>query len=273
MGKTMLELDCMTDLCDLTFKMWDKGWDEGNGGNVSILLDEDEAEQLEKYPADMVRTFPIRDIPDNVRGRYFVVTATGSFFQHIKVEPQDLVGVVHIPRVGDCYEIVAGYEAGGKPTVEFESHLRSHASRLAVDPSHHVIMHNHSTGIVTMTHCGPTDEKGFTVALWRMVSESILKFPEGIGFMPWCVCGTEEIGIATAEKMKNHRVVVWQYHGVLSSGSSLRNAYGLLEIVDKAAEVYVGSHACAHVNPGISDAQLQALADARGIKPHEGYLG
>ncbi len=272
MAISLLDLPCAQDMVDLTYKMWQKGWDEGNGGNISALLDEDEAAALEKLPADQVRTYPMRDIPDIVRDRYFLVTSTGSFFQYVCERPKELLGVVHIPAEGDFYEIVAGYEAGGRPTSEFESHLRSHASRMEVNPKHHVIMHNHAAAVLSMTHMGPTDERDFTVALWRIITEASILFPDGVGFIPWCVCGTEELGRKTAEKMRDRRIVVWQYHGVLTAGDDMRDAFGLLETVEKAAEVYVRANACPNVNPGISDEGLKEVAAAFGVTLREGYI-
>ena len=269
---SMLDLPCTKDMRDLTYKMWQKGWDEANGGNISVLLDPEEAAAVEKLPADKVRTYPMKDIPEIVRDRYFLVSSTGSYFQYIDERPEELLGIVHIPAEGDYYEIVAGYEAGGRPTSEFESHLRSHASRMEANPNHHVIMHNHAIAVLTMTHMGPTDERDFTVALWRIITEAPILFPDGIGFVPWCVCGTEELGHKTAEKMKTRRIVVWQYHGVLTAGDDMRDAFGLLETVEKAAEAYVRANACAHVNPGISDEGLWEVAEAFKVTPREGYL-
>lgn len=267
-----LDLQCTKDMCDLTYKMWEKGWDEANGGNISCLLDPEEAAAITTYAQKDRRTYPMHNIPANVRGRSFLVSSTGSYFQYISEQPQNLLGIVRIPEQGDHYEIVAGYAAGGRPTSEFEAHLRSHAERLKHNPKHHVIMHNHATAILTMTHCGPTTEKELTVALWRIISEAIILFPDGVGFLPWCVCGNEEIGIKTANLMADHRIVLWQYHGVLTAGNDMRDAFGLLETVEKAAEVYVRANACANVNPGIDNEGLKLLAKTFGVTPREGYL-
>lgn len=271
-SKSLVDLLCAQDMCDLTYKMWDKGWDESNGGNISVLLSDEEASSLKQYDSEDVRTYPMHNIPDNVRDRYFLVTATGSYFQYIHELPEELLGVIHIPVKGDFYEIVAGYVKGARPTSEFESHLRSHAERMKHNPDHHVIMHNHAIAILSMSHCGPTNERDFTVALWKIISEAVILFPDGIGFIPWCVCGTEELGIATAAKMADRRIVLWQYHGVLTAGNDMRDAFGLLETVEKAAEAYVRANACPHVNPGIPDEGIQELADAFGVTPRAGYL-
>ena len=46
-----------------------------------------------------------------------------------------------------------------------------------------------------------------------MATESIVVFPEGVGVLPWMVCGTQLIGEHTAEK-KEVSAVIWALHGV-----------------------------------------------------------
>ena len=41
-----------------------------------------------------------------------------------------------------------------------------------------------------------------TRSLWRMCTECMMVFPDGIAVLPWMMGGTESIGQATAEKMK-----------------------------------------------------------------------
>mgnify|MGYP002516979301 FL=1 len=89
-----------------------------------------------------------------------------------------------------------------------------HIQRLRVDPKHRVVIHSHPTCTLAMTHILPYDEKVFTKELWKVMTECIVVFPEGIGVLPWMQCGTYEIGVATAEKMKDRRLVVWGLHGI-----------------------------------------------------------
>ena len=65
-----------------------------------------------------------------------------------------------------------------------------------------------------------------------------LVFPEGLAVLPWMKCGEGPIGPATAEKMKDKRVVVWPFNGIFSSGNSISDAIGLIEAIDKNAHVY-----------------------------------
>lgn len=72
-----------------------------------------------------------------------------------------------------------------------------------------------------MTFIHQLDEDAFIKTMWSLNSECILVFPEGIGLLPWMVCGNGEIGSVTARKMKEYRIVLWPQHGILAAGKSV----------------------------------------------------
>jgi rhamnulose-1-phosphate aldolase len=84
------------------------------------------------------------------------------------------------------------------------------------------------------------------------------------------VCGTEEIGIATAEKMKEHRLVIWTNHGIYGTGRDLDEAFGLIETVEKTAQIYVLS--LGHVVNVIPDEVIRGLAELWNLKMMDGVL-
>ena len=85
------------------------------------------------------------------------------------------------------------------------------------------------------------------------------------------VCGTNEIGLATAEKMKTARVVVWAQHGIYGAGADLDETFGLIETAEKAAEIYMK---IAHLplKTTISDEQMWQLVAHFGVTPRAGFL-
>jgi rhamnulose-1-phosphate aldolase len=85
------------------------------------------------------------------------------------------------------------------------------------------------------------------------------------------LCGTREIGIATAEKMSSSRLVVWGQHGIYGAGRDLDETYGLIETAEKAAEVYLKIAHLPRLNT-ITDDQLRQVAEHLGLTPREGYL-
>ncbi len=223
--------------------MYRLGWDERNGGNISYLLDENE---VAKY---LDLNHVIRDIPfagiqsssldaKKVAGKIFLVTGTGKYFKNVEADPETNTGIIRIAKDGSHAELLWGYKDGGRFTSELPAHLMSHMARLAVDPENRVVMHCHPTNTLAMTYVHPLDEKSFSHTLWTMSTECVVVFPEGVGVLPWMLCGTDEIGVATAEKMHDFRIVLWTNHGIYGAGKTLDETFGLIETVEKAATIY-----------------------------------
>ena len=104
-----------------------------------------------------------------------------------------------------------------------------------------------------------------------MQTESIVVFPEGIGVLPWMLCGGIEIGKATADKMKEYRAVVWSQHGLFTTGKNLDEVFGLIETIEKAAEIYMKIFD-KKIYQSISDENLKELAKAFKLTYKKGVI-
>lgn len=268
--KSILTAPFMTEMIRTTTNMYAHGWDERNGGNVSLLLDE--AEVCEYLDTEnILRTIPTGFRAADLDGKYFLLTGTGKYFKNVQYAPDVNLGVIRLNGGGETAELLWGFADGGSFTSELPAHMMSHAVRLSVRPDHRVIMHCHPTNLLAMTYVHDLDERAFTRTLWQMCTECMMVFPDGVNVLPWMLCGTNEIGRATAEKMRTARLVVWGQHGLYGAGASLDDAFGLIETAEKAAEIYLK---IAHLplKNTITDEQLRAQADHLGLTPREGYL-
>ena len=232
------------EMCKTTANMYRLGWDERNGGNISYLLKEEEvAEYLDLN--NVIRTIPLMGVNEEdfdaspLEGKIFIVTGTGKYFKNVESDPETNLGIVRIGKGGKNVELLWGYKDGGRPTSEFPAHMMSHIARLSVDTENRVVMHSHPTNTLAMNFVHELDEKKFTHTLWEMCTECIVVFPDGVGVLPWMLCGTSEIGKATAEKMKEFRLVVWAMHGIYGAGKTMDETFGLIETVEKAAQIYM----------------------------------
>ncbi|MBY4798240.1 rhamnulose-1-phosphate aldolase [Collinsella sp. AGMB00827] len=217
---------------------WQAGWGEFHAGNLSYLLSAEEMNQLSGFfRADPVHV-PATFDTCGLEGRAFLLTRSGGQFRTLPERVEQDMGII---RVQDgAYEILWGFENGtGRPTSELPAHLLCHASRLATNSQNRIVMHCHPTYLNAMSTIADLDEHAFTKTLWSLNSECVLVFPDGIGVMPWMVCGEGPIGPATAKKMSRYRVVVWPYHGIFAAGSSFDEVIGLIETIEKNARVYV----------------------------------
>ncbi|MCQ2415106.1 MAG: rhamnulose-1-phosphate aldolase [Lachnospiraceae bacterium] len=268
--KDILTAPFMVEMIRTVTEMYRHGWDERNGGNVSLLLDKSEADAyLEEN--GVIRTIPAGFSCPELAGRYFLVTGTGKYFKNVQYAPDVNLGLVRLDDTGENAELLWGFTDGGKFTSEFPAHMMSHAARLTIDPHNRVVMHCHPANLLAMTYVHSLDEREFTRTLWQMCTECIVVFPDGVNVLPWMLCGTSEIGIATAGKMQTARLVVWSQHGIYGAGKDLDETFGLIETAEKAAEIYMKIAHLPLVNT-ITDEQLHLLEERFGVRAREGYL-
>ena len=268
--KSILTAPWLTELVRTTANMYAHGWDERNGGNISLLLEEAEvSEYLDTE--NVLRTIPTGFSAPSLEGRYFLVTGTGKYFKNVQYAPEVNLGLIRLADGGQTAQLLWGFTDGGSFTSELPAHMMSHAVRLGVDPRHRVILHCHPDGLLAMTYVHELDERAFTRTLWQMETECIMVFPEGVNVLPWMLCGTNEIGEATAEKMRTARLVVWAQHGIYGAGRDLDETFGLIETAEKAAGVYLR---IAHLprKQTITDDALRQIAAHYGVSPREGWL-
>ncbi len=270
MMKNILEAPFMVEMVRTATNMYDHGWDERNGGNISVLLDEAEIADCVDVNK-VIRTIPTGFSAPALAGKYFLVTGTGKYFKNVQYDPAKNLGLLRISADGTQAELLWGYSDGGRFTSELPAHLMSHEVRLQINPANRVIMHCHPANLLAMTYVHTLDEREFTRTLWQMCTECIVVFPDGVGVLPWMLCGTNEIGEATAEKMKLSRLVVWGQHGIYGAGADLDETFGLIETAEKGAEIYMKIAHLPRLNT-ITDEQLHLLEKRFGIKGREGYL-
>ncbi len=258
--KNIFEAPFVVGMCKATANMYRMGWDERNGGNISVMLENDEVAEYLDINAP-IRSFDMGFDASVLAGKIFIVTGTGKYFKNVEDDPETNLGIIKIAADGTTAEVLWGYKDGGRPTSELPAHLMSHISRLPKNPENRVIMHSHPTNTLAMTYVHELSEKKFTHSLWEMCTECMVVFPDGIGVLPWMVCGTNEIGIATAEKMKEFRLVIWGQHGIYGCGKDLDEAFGLIETVEKAAQLYMMTAHLPRVNT-ITDPDLVEIVKA-----------
>ena len=268
--KNILEAKFMIEAIRTLTNLYRLGWDERNGGNLSYLLyDED----IEGYldTDKVIREIPMSFDASAIAGKIFLVTGTGKYFKNVQYDPEENLGIIKISDKGNIAELLWGFSDGGKFTSELPAHLMSHMVRLEIDPAHRVVMHTHPTNTIAMSLVHDISPRAFTRTLWQMQTESIVVFPEGVAVLPWMVCGTNDIGVATAEQLRRQRLCVWTAHGIYGTGRTLDEAFGLIETVEKAAQLYMLS-AGLGIKNGITDEELRALAATFGLDYRREYL-
>ena len=256
----------VVDILDLLYK---HNWDERNGGNLSLMIDENQAKEVCDTNS-IIKTFTYDFDMSDIINRYFIITATGSYFKNMKDHPEENLGIVKVLDK-NTLGLLWGYKNNSRPTSETPTHLKCHIERLKVDSLHRLVIHCHPTNVIAMTHVCPLSSDFFTEKLWKMQTESIVVFPDGIGVLPWILCGGVLIGEETAKLMKEYRSVIWAQHGVFCTGKTLDEVFGLIETIEKAAEIYMKVFD-KHIYQSISNDNLKEIADAFKISYRHGII-
>ena len=78
------------------------------------------------------------------------------------------------------------------------------------------------------------------------------------------------IGEATANKMKEHRLVTWTNHGIYGAGNDIDEAFGLIKTVEKTAQIYMMT--LGHVVNEIPDEVIIGLAKLWNLEMMPGVI-
>ncbi len=236
----ILKSKFMEGFVRLTDDAFRKGWHERNGGNYSYRIKCEEAEMvMDSFSFD--RDFaPIGVEVPNLAGEFFLVTGSGKFMRNVILDPAANTCVIQVDQDGKNYRIVWGLRDGGRPTSELPTHLMNHSIKKELTGGRHrVILHAHTTNVIALTFVLPLKDEVFTRELWEMATECPVVFPDGVGVVPWMVPGGREIALATAELMKKYDVAIWAHHGIFCSGEDFDLTFGLMDTVEKSAEILV----------------------------------
>ena len=262
----VLELKAVAKFADTCNQSWLKGWNERNGGNMSYRMKDEEVAAISHLFNDNGDWRPIGITVSNLAGEYFTVTGSGKFYMNIKNEPENNICIVKIDDKGENYKIVWGLKEGGVPTSEFPTHLLNHSiKKEKTNGKHRVIMHAHPANIIALTFLLPLEDKVFTREIWEMITECPIVFPAGIGVVPWMVCGSSDIAVATGEKIQQFDAVIWSHHGIFCSGEDFDVAFGLMDTIEKAAEILIKVMSCGGKKQFITSEQILALSEPYNV--------
>ena len=93
--KDILTAPFMQEMIRTATNMYDHGWDERNGGNISMMLEE---EQIREYlhPDQVIRTLSTGFTAPELEGKTFLVTGTGKYFKNVQTAPDVNLGIVRL---------------------------------------------------------------------------------------------------------------------------------------------------------------------------------
>ena len=241
--------------------LWQKGWAERNGGNITINITEYVDEAMKALPAiDAPRSIG-KTLP-HLKGCWFYCKGTGKRMRDLAREPMANGSIIRI--LEDCarYEIVA--DAVVAPTSELPSHLAVHDYLLAKGSPYRASLHTHPIELVALTHSKKWMKKDVaTRMLWSMIPETKAFCPRGLGMVPYLLPSSVELADATLKTLdEGYDVVMWEKHGVFAVDTDIMSAFDQVDVLNKSALIYIAAKNMGFEPEGMSEAQMKEMSVA-----------
>ena len=244
--------------------LWQKGWAERNGGNITINITDNVDDAMRALPA-LTEPRPIGKTQPHLEGCWFYCKGTGRRMRDLARDPMANGSIIRI--LPDCahYEIVA--DALVAPTSELPSHLAVHDYLLAKGSPYRASLHTHPIELVALSHSWKWLEKdAATRMLWSMIPETKAFCPRGLGIVPYMMPSSIELAEATIRALdEDYDVVLWEKHGVFAVDTDILNAFDQVDVLTKAAQIYLAARNMGFEPEGMTDAQMRELSDAFGL--------
>lgn len=244
--------------------LWMKGWAERNGGNITINITRSVDDSMRAMPAvSEVRSIGMT-LP-HIQGCWFYCKGTGRRMRDLSRRPMENGSIIRI--LPDCahYEIVA--DAPVAPTSELPSHLAVHDYLLAKGSPYRASLHTHPIELVALTHSRKWMEKdAATRMLWSMIPETKAFCPRGLGMVPYMLPSSNGLAEATIRTLdEDYDVVMWEKHGVFAVDVDIMSAFDQVDVLNKAAQIYISARNMGFEPDGMTDAQMRELTEAFGL--------
>ena len=244
--------------------LWEKGWAERNGGNITINVTAWIDDDLRSQPP-IGGPRPIGTKLPHLKDCWFYCKGTQKRMRDLARDPMENGAVIRI--TDDCahYEIVADRIVA--PTSELPSHLAVHDYLLAKGSPYRASLHTHPIELVALTHNKKWLEKdAATRMLWSMIPETKAFCPRGLGIVPYLMPSSQELAAATIRTIdQDYDVVMWEKHGVFAVDVDIMSAFDQVDVLNKAAQIYIAAKNMGFEPDGMTDAQMRQLSEAFGL--------
>ncbi len=240
--------------------LWQNGWAERNGGNITVNITELADDQIKALPAIGPAT-PIGTTLPHLKGCYFFCKGTNKRMRDLARQPMDNGSIIRI--LDDCasYEIIA--DSLVKPTSELPSHLTVHDRLIETGSPYRATVHTHPIELIAMSHSRKFLGKDvLTNILWSMIPETKAFCPLGLGIIPYELPGSVRLADATLKELEDYDVVLWEKHGIFAKGLDVMDAFDQIDVLSKSAKIYIDSKAMGFEPEGMSQEQMKEMSAA-----------
>lgn len=233
---------------------------EGAAGNISVCM---------RWPIEPRTRFPLEEeveLPQAVpelAGATFIVSGSGRRLRELNNEPTAHLACLVVNEGGKTAKLYSSYHRRfERMTSEFNSHLAVHYDQMiSTDTNFHAIIHAQPVHLTYLSHVPRyQDEEYLNKQLLRWQPETIVNLPEGIGFIPFLIPGSQDLMSANVSSLRDHRIVIWAKHGVMArSDVSVKRAADRVEYAETAAKYEYLNLRVGEIGEGLSTEEIRTI--------------
>lgn len=243
--------------------LWQKGWAERNGGNITLNITEFADEGIRAMqPISPVRQ--IGAVLPYLKGCYFYCKGTNKRMRDLARKPMENGSVIRI--LDDCASYVIVADNPVLPTSELPAHLSVHNRLIQKGSPYKASLHTHPIELVAMTHCKKFLQKDVaTRLLWSMIPETKAFCPRGLGIVPYQLPSSVQLAEATIGMLDDYDVAMWEKHGVFAVDVDIMAAFDQVDVLNKSALIYIAAKNMGFEPDGMSQEQMEEMTKAFGL--------
>lgn len=240
--------------------LWQKGWAERNGGNITVNITEHVDDAIRQMPP-ISEVRPIGVTLPRLKGCYFYCKGTNRRMRDLARRPMENGSVIRI--LDDCASYVIIADSPVAPTSELPSHLSVHDYLIGKGSPYKASLHTHPIELVAMSHCRRFLEKDVaSELLWSMIPETKAFCPRGLGVVPYRLPGSVELAEETIRQLDEYDVVLWEKHGVFAVDTDVMAAFDQVDVLNKSALIYMAAKNMGFEPEGMSAEQMREMSAA-----------
>ncbi|MDR1581894.1 MAG: rhamnulose-1-phosphate aldolase [Prevotellaceae bacterium] len=247
----------VADVAEVAGYLWQKGWAERNGGNITINITDlvdDEIKNMQPI-SDIT---PIGRTLPHLKGRYFFCKGTNKRMRDLARKPMENGSVIRI--LDDCSNYVIIADNPVKPTSELASHLLMHNYLIGKGSTYKAALHTHPIDLIAMTHTPAFLAKDkLTYLLWSMIPETRAFCPKGLGIIPYALPSSFDLADATIKELEEYDVVMWEKHGICAVSDNIFEAFDMIDTLSKSAQIYLTGKQMGFEPDGMSMKQMEDI--------------
>lgn len=247
----------VADAAEVAGYLWQKGWAERNGGNITLNITEVVNDELRALPA-LTEEIAISRTLEHLKGCYFYCKGNNRRMRDVARWPMQHGSIIRI--TDDCAHYVIVADEIVKPTSELPAHLFMHNYLLGKGSNCRAAIHTHPIDLIAMTHHAPFLEKDLlTNLLWSMIPETKAFCPRGLGIIPYELPSSIALADATIAALDEYDVVMWEKHGVCAVAENIIEAFDQIDVLSKSAQIYLTARSMGFTPDGMSREQMSEM--------------